>query len=150
MAPQSCLNLKNRCHKHSERFILSLEGSKMTLPLIPTMKGSRILKPESIVVCVTVFTCGGLAIGARFNHKVMDAASAGCFMKHWAVNSSGCHDGLYYPDFTAASKVFPPIEHISSPHAEFLACPSDNKCILKRFTFDAAAIQAPKVKARSK
>ncbi|KAL9261728.1 Stemmadenine O-acetyltransferase-like protein [Drosera capensis] len=105
---------------------------------------------HQIAIQVTVFTCGGLAIGARFNHKVMDAASAGCFMKHWAANSSGCHDGLYYPDFTAASKVFPPIEHISSPLAEFLACPSENKCILKRFTFDAAAIQALKVKARSK
>ncbi|GAB2227707.1 hypothetical protein Droror1_Dr00009534 [Drosera rotundifolia] len=103
----------------------------------------------AVAIQVTVFSCGGLAIGGCYNHKIMDAWSTGCFIKYWTSNLSGCYDGVVYPDFTAATKVFPPREYIATFQAEFLSTPADKKCTFKRYLFDATSIQALKLKATS-
>lgn len=102
-----------------------------------------------VALQVTVFTCGGLSIAGCYNHKIMDGASIGCFLKKWAANLSGCHNGVVHPDLATASRTFPPGENITPFTPEFLPSPTTNMCILRRFVFDATALQVLLEKARS-
>ncbi|GAB2227767.1 hypothetical protein Droror1_Dr00009594 [Drosera rotundifolia] len=103
-----------------------------------------------LTIQVTVFTCGGLAIGGCFNHKILDGASIGCFLKNWAATLRGHDVGVVCPDFVAGSKDFPPIENIPSPGKKQLISPiTYDSCKLRWYVFDQSAIQALKTEARS-
>ncbi|KAL9242740.1 hypothetical protein vseg_016710 [Gypsophila vaccaria] len=58
---------------------------------------------------VNFFTCGGVAIGCYFTHKLLDATSLSIFLNYWAAHASGQHQTLVKPDFDTIIGVFPPL-----------------------------------------
>ncbi|KAJ4710925.1 Transferase [Melia azedarach] len=91
-----------------------------------------------LLVQSSFFNCGGLAIGVCLSHKIADAATLSTFVKGWAAASLGSGQAvfrLYDP-----SALLPPREFSSLmlPDVNF----TKDKCVIKRFVFDAAKIAA--------
>ncbi|XP_009371380.2 BAHD acyltransferase At5g47980-like [Pyrus x bretschneideri] len=120
--------------------------------LIPTSIDSKQAETgHLLLVQVSSFKCGGLAIGMSISHKVADASTLSAFIKSWtaiALGSAGATDhAVPSPEFGIAATIFPPQDILNSQQGttEF---PPD-KGIGKRFVFDASKIAALKSKAAS-
>lgn len=91
----------------------------------------------ALAVQVTFFSCGGIAVGLVFAHKVADASSIFSFLNTWSALACGSND-ITNPRFESAM-LFPPEIFPSY-------CPSrgtaKDKIVLKRFLFDSTAISA--------
>ncbi|CAN6684321.1 unnamed protein product [Malus baccata var. baccata] len=104
-----------------------------------------------LLVKANFFECGGLAIGVGSSHKVADAYTLSKFTSCWAAIARGSNtitDHIELPDkFGVAASLFPQVHFLSSlqPALEF----PQEKCITKRFVFDASKIAALKSKAGS-
>ncbi|GMJ12790.1 hypothetical protein like AT3G26040 [Hibiscus trionum] len=129
-----------------------VELSKQLLPCqcfcsIPTSTSPQ------MVIQVTVFGCGGVAIALCGSHKINDATSASAFVKTWAAFNRGSDGGIRYPDMLdAGSRLFPPLEsipqdHLSLTEALYL---TEGWHTSKTFLFQNDAIAALKLKAKSK
>ncbi|GAB2233404.1 hypothetical protein Drorol1_Dr00002626 [Drosera rotundifolia] len=102
-------------------------------------------------VQVNVFECGGIAIGACFSHKIMDASSIDCFLRYWAANFD-TSDHVEEPillDFTTASSLFPPRDEVQYADESYVEQIEEDICSVKRFVFNASAIKSLKEKAAS-
>ncbi|XP_059657763.1 stemmadenine O-acetyltransferase-like [Cornus florida] len=60
-----------------------------------------------MVIQVTMFTCGGIAISIGISHKVADAFSFFMFVNSWAAIASANYDDIPSPRFESA-ELFPP------------------------------------------
>ncbi|XP_060671289.1 BAHD acyltransferase At5g47980 [Ziziphus jujuba] len=107
-----------------------------------------------VLVQVTFFECGGMAIGLCISHKVGDASTLATFMKGWAAMAAadlGSGTTLL-PEFGAAS-LFPPMEQYCCSGDSNLEPSSldlvKKKCSTKRFVFDSSKIEALRSKATS-
>ncbi|GMH23889.1 hypothetical protein Nepgr_025732 [Nepenthes gracilis] len=118
--------------------------------LIPSMTLHTDQVTEMVQVQVTIFHCGGIAIGACFCHRIMDAASISCFLNNWAAITSSRYDQVICPDLTIASSLFPPNDHISHISLDKLMPAYASPCISKTFVFDGSAISNLKAKTMSK
>ncbi|EXC43570.1 Salutaridinol 7-O-acetyltransferase [Morus notabilis] len=93
-----------------------------------------------LLVQVTLFDCGGVAIGVCMSHKVGDAATLSIFLKTWAGNG--------IPDFEAAS-------YYRSGDTFSYAPPGSSEVkrvedgVVKRCLFDKSTIAALKAKFAS-
>ncbi|PON64731.1 Transferase [Parasponia andersonii] len=94
-------------------------------------------------VQVTIFDCGGLAIGSCISHKIADALSCFMFLKSWAATSKGS-DMVPRPQFESAT-LFPP-KNISGFNPRIGITTNKNKVISKRFLFNASVIEAVRAK----
>lgn len=93
-----------------------------------------------LVVQITFFECGGMAVGVVTSHKFMDVASLITFLKSWTATALGSEDEAAVPKLGCAS-LLPTIEHpppIEIPRAK-------SKSI--RFVFEAEKIEALRHKA---
>ncbi|KAG6713754.1 hypothetical protein I3842_05G169500 [Carya illinoinensis] len=104
------------------------------------------IKDLAVVVQVTSFNCGGIAIGLGMSHKVADALSFFTFLNSWAAinNTLGenCEIMVSRPRFDSAT-LFPPKALTGfEPRTGIV---KDN-IVTKRFVFDASAIAAVKAK----
>ncbi|BFG28787.1 hypothetical protein CerSpe_150610 [Prunus speciosa] len=99
-----------------------------------------------LAVQTNLFECGGIAIGLNFSHKVVDGITASAFISCWAKTAldDGDNDQVPFmvPKFDAAS-YFPPLDFLNSQQpssAELVGIIKHDKCITKRFVFDASKI----------
>lgn len=106
-----------------------------------------------LLVQATLFECGGLAIGVSMSHKVSDAASLCTFIISWSsIALGGSNEPLFLPEFAGASLIFPPREHLGNSSESKSAATFKwvrNKCLTRRFVFDASKIAALQRKVAS-
>ncbi|XP_037493676.1 vinorine synthase-like [Jatropha curcas] len=102
------------------------------------------------MIQVNVFKCGGIAIGTKTSHKIIDGPTSTSFLKAWAAIARGSGELVVQPSFTAPS-LFP--QNHSLPKDTLLAVwPSlvkFGKGVMKRFVFDSSAIATLKARASS-
>ncbi|ONI12058.1 hypothetical protein PRUPE_4G141500 [Prunus persica] len=105
-----------------------------------------------LLVQANFFECGGLAIGVSSSHIISDAYTLRTFIKSWAdIALMGTfttdRHAVLPQKFGAAATLFPQLDFLNSaqPAVEF----AEEKCITKRFVFDASNIAALKSRAAS-
>ncbi|XP_071725327.1 epi-neemfruitin B 7-O-acetyltransferse L7AT-like [Rutidosis leptorrhynchoides] len=101
---------------------------------------------------VTVFECGGLAIGLCISHKVLDGHALGTFLKAWCSSMASEAENLMVPDFSAYS-LFPSDDDLwlrDSTNVMWGSLFKPGKCITKRFLFNASSIAKLKAQATLK
>ncbi|XP_065880678.1 vinorine synthase-like [Euphorbia lathyris] len=106
------------------------------------------------MIQVNVFNCGGIAIGTKTSHKIIDGPTSTAFLKAWAAIARGTTTTTptprFEPSFVAPS-LFP--QNDSLPKAASLAIwPSlikFGKGVTKRFVFYASAVAELKSRASS-
>ncbi|KAK4424823.1 Vinorine synthase [Sesamum alatum] len=108
---------------------LDMENLTQYLPVDPTTGEERTL----VVVQVTFFGCGGIAIGMCMPHQVADVASIMAFINSWAATCRG-EDEHPSVSFNLASH-FPPRDF---PEFDFWqsSTATNEKFVTKRFVFD--------------
>ncbi|KAM4109596.1 hypothetical protein ACJW30_03G131700 [Castanea mollissima] len=93
------------------------------------------------IVQVTLFSCGGIAVGLGISHKVADGLSFFVFLNTWAAIARGDSD-IASPLFDSA-KLFPPKALTGfEPRTGIVK----ENIVAKRFVFDAFAIAALRAK----
>ncbi|EEF52814.1 Anthranilate N-benzoyltransferase protein, putative [Ricinus communis] len=101
------------------------------------------------MIQVNVFKCGGVAIGTKTSHKIIDGPTSTAFLKAWAAIARGSGETVE-PCFIAPS-LFP--QNDCLPKDTMLAIwPSlikFGKGITKRFVFDASSVAILKARAAS-
>ncbi|KAL7161511.1 hypothetical protein ACSBR2_042054 [Camellia fascicularis] len=92
-----------------------------------------------LAIQVTLFNCGGLAIGIGFSHRIADGLTLSTFIKAWAAMASG-ETSLASPIFISSS-IFPPRDPLG-----FKQTPdtSQERLITRRFCFTSSTIAALK------
>ncbi|KAL0387758.1 UNVERIFIED_CONTAM: Stemmadenine O-acetyltransferase [Sesamum radiatum] len=118
-----------------------MEDLKQYLPLDPTTGEARRL----LVVQITFFDCGGVALALCFSHKVADCTSIVAFANAWAATCRG-ETELSRFSFNLGS-YFPAREFPGSDFWGFLL--SDENYVTKRFVFDEEKLAALKQEATS-
>ncbi|KAM3205266.1 (13S,14R)-1,13-dihydroxy-N-methylcanadine 13-O-acetyltransferase AT1-like [Capsicum annuum] len=105
-----------------------------------------------LLVEVTLFKCGGMAICICVFHKIADEPILYGLAKASATTARGGYNDL--PEFIAAAKFLaPPIPYVSnkptlqSQFANF--CHNNQRCVAKLFTFNASTIALLRAKAMS-
>ncbi|KAL5708302.1 shikimate O-hydroxycinnamoyltransferase [Ranunculus cassubicifolius] len=97
---------------------------------------------------VTVFSCGGIAIGLSISHAVADALSLCTFIKAWAANTKNVVKSELKVS-TGFTSIFPPRDVYPFAYAS-----TDGKPLprhpTKRFVFDGSKIAALKAKCSNK
>ncbi|KAM7467875.1 hypothetical protein LguiB_015437 [Lonicera macranthoides] len=103
-----------------------------------------------VVVQVTTFDCGGIVIGLRMLHRIVDASTMTLFLNSWAETSRG-YEKITYPDLTTASHLFPSADSLPSSLLSFVGdvYSPESGFLTRRFVFDASAISAIKARATS-
>ncbi|XVE56271.1 hypothetical protein DITRI_Ditri03aG0225100 [Diplodiscus trichospermus] len=101
------------------------------------------------MIQVNILNCGGIAIGTKTSHKIIDGPTSTTFLKAWAAFARGSADAPR-PSFIAP--VLFPQNNMLPRDTMFAIWPSllkFGKCVTRRFVFDSSAIAALKVKASS-
>uniref|UniRef100_A0A7C9E6L5 Salutaridinol 7-O-acetyltransferase n=1 Tax=Opuntia streptacantha TaxID=393608 RepID=A0A7C9E6L5_OPUST len=132
-------------------------GSPNRVELVPHFIPNHAVEPNEMVtglvpliLQVSVFDCGGVAIGCQVLHKVLDGTSRTHFFKTWAAVAAGRGSDVVPPDFTAAISLFPPVDHgPEQPPVQVLRPIEGGGCMAKAFGFSPAAITALQAKGRS-
>ncbi|XP_009778572.1 vinorine synthase-like [Nicotiana sylvestris] len=122
---------------------------------LPTTVEEGSLMPDSalypLLVQVTIFECGGMAIGIRASHKVADCATLCTLINAWSTIARGNIE-VVVPEFVAAAKFLPPpIPHVQPKPINFdvRKILFDKKLVAKFIAFDASTITSLKAKAVS-
>ena len=74
---------------------------------------------------MSIFDCGGIAIGLCASHKITDGITLSAFLNTWAATTCGPCNKLVHPNFSEASSLshFPPqniLLYIAKPLMERL------------------------------
>ncbi|XP_038683636.1 stemmadenine O-acetyltransferase-like [Tripterygium wilfordii] len=104
-----------------------------------------------IAVKANIFSCGGIALGMCFFHKLIDAATFTAFVKAWATIARENCDKEVNVNNTAAT-IFPPNEEFSPAMAatgELASMAKEAQGRIQRFVFNASSLSTLKAKARS-
>ncbi|XP_031270317.1 LOW QUALITY PROTEIN: acylsugar acyltransferase 3-like [Pistacia vera] len=93
-----------------------------------------------LVIQVTFFDCGGMAIGLCLSHRILDMSSMGKFINNWANTARGTGDHQnVLPDFSAAT-LFPRGDlPVPPPHKL-----PGGTVVTRRFVFSASKITSLK------
>ncbi|KAK9927319.1 hypothetical protein M0R45_024507 [Rubus argutus] len=113
-----------------------------------------------LVVQVSYFECGGVAIGVNFSHKIMDAYTLNTFLNSWAAIALGSRNATtdhvvhhHLPDaadqFGAAATVFPPLDFLKFNSSTAVKFTPKDKCVIRRFVFNTSKIAALKSRSAS-
>ncbi|XP_020416893.1 BAHD acyltransferase At5g47980-like isoform X3 [Prunus persica] len=129
--------------------ILDRPDLGMLWKLLPSGHTSYLLQVQA-----NFFECGGLAIGVNISHKVADASTLSKFINSWAaiaLGSASTTDRVVPPaEFGVAASLFPPLDFLNAPQTPSSDSTNSGikeKCITRRFVFDASKIAALKSKA---
>ncbi|KAG8480564.1 hypothetical protein CXB51_024535 [Gossypium anomalum] len=98
-----------------------------------------------LIVCqVTIFACGGIALGVAFSHKIFDAAISFHLLDVWSKIARGTHHhNVGFHGLAEASMLFPPRNEVAQDYlsnVENLWFTEPYNSITMRFTFDAKSI----------
>ncbi|KAK9910592.1 hypothetical protein M0R45_034548 [Rubus argutus] len=104
-----------------------------------------------LVSCQANVFDGGIAIGVSLSHKLIDGVTANAFLTTWAAVFRGCRKEIIYPQLFEASLVFPPRNNLPEKYVSLMERMWFEKknYVTRRFMFDAKAISALQVKAKS-
>ncbi|XP_021295837.1 vinorine synthase-like [Herrania umbratica] len=120
------------------------------LPCQPFCKESNNDAP--LLVCqVTMFACGGIALGLCLSHKITDAKTGLILSNVWSEVSRGIsHHNIGNPTLPEASLVFPPKNPMPQNYLSMMENLwfTEANYVTRRFTFAAKAIA--KLKAMAK
>lgn len=90
----------------------------------------------NMAVQLNQFTCGGIALGVCFSHKIADGATAASFLNAWASITRGEGDNIVAPQMDVAM-LFPP-RNIQMDITRGMTGHQD--IVTKRFIFDGAKL----------
>lgn len=114
--------------------VIHFAGGKFTSPLI--------------TIQTTMFECGGLVIGVRISHTLVDGFTASKFISTWATASREGINEAILPCFSLASllpaKDLPTLKPPPPPKIH-----GAEKLVTMRFVFDGANISSLKAKAKA-
>ncbi|XP_009612504.1 stemmadenine O-acetyltransferase-like [Nicotiana tomentosiformis] len=125
----------------------------VTKHFLPSVEGSSVLHYSCfpLLVQVTMFECGGMAIGMSAFHKVADGATLCTLANAWAITTRDSPDCVLPPEFVATAKFLPPpIPYVlNAPkfQFDFTKFFYNEQRVTKLFTFDASTIASLKAKA---
>lgn len=97
------------------------------------------VKDIGMVIQVTFFECGGMAVGVGTSHKIADAMSFFFFLTSWAAISREDGDNVRSPRFESAN-LFPPRDLAN--YNDTLGMVKKDEIVTKRFIFTASKIAA--------
>ncbi|KAH7537124.1 stemmadenine O-acetyltransferase [Ziziphus jujuba] len=146
------LEAKVNC-KMSEYFKLKdTESLNNFVPLHPFCKENEttLVNLPQIAFQVSIFACGGIALGVSLCHKMADGTTISSLLKSWAAIFSGYPNKVIHPDLSRSSSLFPPRDLPKNyidlmDHLWF----KESNYITRRFVFDAKSITNLKSKAKS-
>ncbi|XP_027152601.1 vinorine synthase-like [Coffea eugenioides] len=95
------------------------------------------VKDIGMVIQVTLFECGGVAVGVAISHKIADATSLFLFVTSWATISRRDSHETRSPIFESAA-IFPPRDVAGYNHA--LGMVKKDEIVTKRLVFTASKI----------
>ncbi|KAL3834532.1 hypothetical protein ACJIZ3_009268 [Penstemon smallii] len=118
------------------------------LPVDPNSIESLFSKTYVVMIQVTEFDCGGIAIGLCTSHKIIDGYSHATFLKAWAAATNETSEEIICPSFISPS-IFPP--NPAMPESTTLALAptysKQSKSATRRFVFSSSSIKELKEKA---
>ncbi|KAJ0635821.1 putative transferase [Helianthus annuus] len=123
--------------------IANEKNSKLVDKLIPPKTGEANLL---LAIQATMFECGGVALGVRTTHRIVDASTLCTFLSEWAAMNREEHIEITGPGFNTSSlfpgRCFPPgpLQPISDDDMS-------TKYIRKLYPFSESAISNMKAKA---
>ncbi|KAE9592602.1 hypothetical protein Lal_00028553 [Lupinus albus] len=89
--------------------------------------------PEvNLAIQLNQFSCGGIALGVSFNHKVGDAITVGYFLKTWSLIARGQGSDVVVPQMETSNLYFPPRNEESVNFRDII---NKEEIVTKRFTF---------------
>lgn len=143
--------IEARIHGSLSTFLQNPDDDKLPGPFLPP-KSELLghLSPPLLLVQATSFACGGLAVGFYLSHKFGDGGTLWRFLKDWAslCHPDHCQTPLPAVDFSASSHFPPSVSAVQLPADESKRfAVSGERCITKRFVFNAPNIAALKAKA---
>ncbi|XP_050211792.1 stemmadenine O-acetyltransferase-like [Mercurialis annua] len=100
---------------------------------------------------VSVFSCGGIAIGCSASHKLIDAPTGAAFLHAWStLTRTGSLSSVVKPNCDEASVYFPPKNPFPQEHLALMETLwfTEGNYVSKRFVFNANAIATLRIKAR--
>ncbi|XWS56393.1 hypothetical protein CRYUN_Cryun09bG0081600 [Craigia yunnanensis] len=122
--------------KHHE-----IESLNKLLPCQPFTK--ELNNEVPLLVCqVTIFSCGGIALGLGMSHKITDVQTGLNLVNVWSTICRGSNHNVGYPSLAEASLIFPPRNPMPQNYLLLMENLwfTEANYITKRFTFDAKAI----------
>ncbi|KAK9927295.1 hypothetical protein M0R45_024486 [Rubus argutus] len=105
-----------------------------------------------LAVQVSVFACGGIAIGVSLSHKIFDGDTANNFLKSWAAVFRGDPDKtLLHTNMYQGSLSFPAKDGIPEKSIAFMDSLwfEEKHYVTRRFVFNAKEIETLRDKAKS-
>ncbi|XP_057773271.1 stemmadenine O-acetyltransferase-like [Salvia miltiorrhiza] len=105
--------------------------------------------PDSAVALIQVncFDCGGVAIGAVFWHKVVDASTVSAILRSWGAAARGSKEPVC-PNYIA-QYMFPQKEEMPVPLGSTTDIAKTGKSVVRRYIFDTSAISSLRSKLSS-
>ncbi|XP_009790301.2 akuammiline synthase 1-like [Nicotiana tabacum] len=130
-----------------------LKQPDVDVHFLPTVEDNSLLSYSTVplLVQVTIFECGSMAISTRVSHKIADRASSCALIDAWAITTR-VGTKCAVPEFVAAAKFLPPPNPRVLPtllESQKISSCDNNQHISKIFVFDASTIVSLKAKAIS-
>ncbi|KAL5855886.1 hypothetical protein ACOSQ4_005688 [Xanthoceras sorbifolium] len=103
-----------------------------------------------VSIQINIFNCGGLAIGMRFTHRILDGFTISMITKGWAKACKiGNINDVIVPNFDSCV-LFPPTDDMSRFNFQPLSkTKSSHEVVTRMFVFDASTISKLKAEAMS-
>ncbi|KAI3504557.1 hypothetical protein L1887_26124 [Cichorium endivia] len=95
---------------------------------------------EQVAIQVSLFDCGGIAVGVCMSHRIADACSFSSFVSHWFALAKGPETPLTGPVLDSAV-LFPPMDSYEFNRTGPTAVDPFKKLVTKRFVFSSLAIK---------
>ncbi|KAL3533654.1 hypothetical protein ACH5RR_007175 [Cinchona calisaya] len=112
------------------------------LVFVISLSQSNLAGGSLVLVQLTYFDCGGMALAASISHKVCDLITKSNFMKDWMLMAHQSSD-IRAPPFNGAS-LFPPVD---DPLFKGFNPTKGEICIRRRYLFHASKIEELKALA---
>ena len=138
----------------SEYFELKdVESLNRLVPFKPLRKEAGSADVPLLAFQANVFSCGAMALGTSFCHKVADGETMSYFLSSWATLTRGKPDDVTNPSLSAAAAMFCPLGDFSElqrASVEQVWFHKEGNYVSRRFVFDAESIETLIEKAYNK
>uniref|UniRef100_A0A2N9FW37 Uncharacterized protein n=1 Tax=Fagus sylvatica TaxID=28930 RepID=A0A2N9FW37_FAGSY len=106
-------------------------------------KSTQLTSDSILLIQLTAFSCGGIAISVCPSHKIIDGSSLSTFLQSWTATTRG-NGEVVLPELLIGGSSFPPrdLPILPKPKVNLLT----QKCTTRRFVFDTSKIAILKAK----
>ena len=132
-----------RMHCHLQGFLNHPEFEALNLLAQGQIQCNNLDLSSTLIVQITFFDCGGMAIGVSMSHKVADISSMSAFLNDWATMARQSGEAEISAQFITS--FFPPHDSLDIP--EYV--PRKINRVVRRFVFNASKLDALKTLATS-